>query len=72
MEAKNIGLACKDGAPPKKYLPIKAAADWLSVSPATVKLALSKRHLRRFKAGRGAKSRTLIAIADLEKFVREV
>ena len=54
------------------YLNLADAATFCGgVSVATIRAAILKKELRRFKAGRGKNSRTLVALSDLRKFVRQ-
>lgn len=57
---------------PERFFTIDGAAQYCGgISPATIRLALTRREMRRFKAGKGRNSRTLIALSDLQRFVRE-
>ena len=55
----------------ERFLSVEDAAKFLGLSHWTIRAALSKGRLRRFKAGPGSKARVLIRLSDLRDFVRE-
>jgi excisionase family DNA binding protein len=56
--------------PEPEYVTIDGAAEYLCISNATVRAALSRGEIPRYKAGRGKKSRTLLRLDDVRRFVR--
>lgn len=58
--------------PDEQFLSIDDAAKFAGgISPARIRAALLRRELRRFKAGPGKNARTLVALSDLRRFIRE-
>jgi excisionase family DNA binding protein len=58
--------------PEPEYVTIDGAAEFLCISNATVRAALWKGLIPRYKAGRGKRSRTLLRLEDVKAFVRKV